>query len=92
MKKVFILLCMLACIQAMAQKPFVANYEEANISPFSLPNPLRKPDGSLISSAKAWGNQRAYWLGQYEQYMFGKMPKKKIAHSSQLISKTDIMQ
>ena len=77
MKKILTLLSILVSIHAMAQQAFVANYDESKIAPFTLPNPLQKPDGTIIQSAKAWGNQRNYWLGQYEQFMFGKMPKKK---------------
>lgn len=91
MKKLIFLLCMLGSMQAMAQQPFVANYDENKVGNFTLPNPLKKTDGSLIQSVKDWEIQRTYWLGLYEQYMFGKMPKKKIAQSYQLISKTNIM-
>jgi len=82
---------MLGSMQAMAQQPFVANYDENKVGNFTLPNPLKKTDGSLIQSVKDWEIQRNYWLGLYEQYMFGKMPKNKIAQSYQLISKTNIM-
>ena len=77
---------MLGSMQAMAQQPFVANYDENKVGNFTLPNPLKKTDGSLIQSVKDWEIQRTYWLGLYEQYMFGKMPKKKIAQSYCLLN------
>lgn len=78
-------------ILALAQQPFVANMDENKVGNFTLPNPLQKPDGSIIKNKKDWEKHRGYWLAQFQQTMYGKMPNKKLKQSSQLVSRTEIL-
>lgn len=92
MKTLLLLISLSLCgILAMAQQPFVANMDESKVGNYTLPNPLQKPDGSIIKNKKAWEKQRLYWLGQFQKVMYGKMPVKKLPQSSQLVSRTEIM-
>lgn len=77
--------------RTFAQEPFVANYDESKVGNYPLPDPLVRPDGSIVQNTKQWNQQRKYWLGEYERIMFGKMPKTKLQQESRLISKTIIM-
>ena len=78
-------------ILSMAQQPFVANMDESKVGNYTLPNPLQKPDGSIVKNKKDWEKQRLYWLDQFQKVMYGKMPSKKLPQSSQLVSRTEIM-
>ena len=91
MKKFLLFTLLLVSTFALAQEPFVANYDENKVGNFTLPNPLVRPDGSLVRNSKDWEKQRKYWLEAYQRVMFGKMPQNKIKQTSQLISKTEIM-
>lgn len=73
------------------QQPFVPNYDESKVGNYSLPDALKKEDGSSIQSAKEWEEYRSHWIGLFEKTMFGKMPKNKVKQNSTLISKTEIM-
>jgi hypothetical protein len=90
MKNIIYLATALISLQTMAQKPFVANYDESKISPYTLPEALKTPNGQIIKDKNGWVKQKQYWLDQYSQLMFGKMPKKKISQSFQLISKKEM--
>ena len=91
MKNIIYLATALISLQTMAQKPFVANYDESKISPYTLPEVLKTPNGQIVKDKNGWAKQKQYWLDQYSNVMFGKMPKKKISQSFQLISKKEIM-
>ena len=91
MKNIIYLAAALISLQTMAQKPFVANYDESKISPYTLPEVLKTPNGQIVKDKNGWAKQKQYWLDQYSNVMFGKMPKKKISQSFQLISKKEIM-
>ena len=92
MKTVLLLISLsLSSILAIAQQPFVANMDESKVGNFTLPNPLQKPDGTIVKNKKAWEKQRLYWLEQFQKVMYGKMPGKKLPLSSQLVSRTEIM-
>lgn len=91
MKKFLLFTLLFVSTFALAQEPFVANYDENKVGNFTLPNPLLRPDGSLVRNSKDWEKQRKYWLEAYQRVMFGKMPQNKIKQTSQLISKTEIM-
>lgn len=78
-------------IQVFAQQTFVANYDESKVGNFILPDALMKTDGNRIASSNEWEKYRSHWIGLFEKTMFGKMPKKMIWLSSELISKKTIM-
>lgn len=60
--------------EAEAQ-PAGFNYDEAKVPQFTLPNPLQKEDGTLVTKRKEWEKeQRIYILRQFEENVYGRMP------------------
>lgn len=65
----------LACpIAALAQPAFVPNYEEQKVGQYTLPDPLQPPNSKRITTVRQWEMQRAYWLDQFAQHVYGKTP------------------
>ena len=62
MKNIIYLATALISLQTMAQKPFVANYDESKISPYTLPEVLKTPNGQIVKDKNAWAKQKQYWL------------------------------
>ncbi len=63
--------------KARAQAATDINYDEAKVPPYTLPDPLRRPDGQLVKTATEWTNkQRPYLLQLFAQNVYGKMPGK----------------
>jgi pimeloyl-ACP methyl ester carboxylesterase len=60
-----------------AQQPPVApaNYDEAKVPKFELPDPLKTNDGRKVDSTKLWNDvRRPELLALFEEHMFGKAP------------------
>ncbi|HSW01570.1 MAG TPA: hypothetical protein VLI39_15470 [Sedimentisphaerales bacterium] len=54
-----------------------ANYDEAKVPHYALPDPLVGSDGTKVADADAWRQKRrAEILGLFEEHMFGKAPGK----------------
>jgi hypothetical protein len=70
-------LCVLAQ-DASAQTAVVpkseANYDEAKVPAYTLPDPFLKADGTRITDARDWPARRAETLRLFEEHMFGTMP------------------
>ncbi len=52
-----------------------ANYDEAKIKPYTLPDPLVFADGSKVDSPAKWPARRAELLATITREMFGTQPK-----------------
>jgi hypothetical protein len=51
------------------------NYDEAQVPQFTLPDPLRFEDGTAVSNAQAWNNQRrTEIMALFEQHVYGRTP------------------
>ncbi len=62
-------------MSAHAQSKFVANYDEAKVPEYILPDPLKAADGAPVTDAETWRNsRRGELLGLFEREMFGKTP------------------
>ncbi len=60
--------------EAEAQ-PAGFNYDEAKVPAYTLPDPLLKEDGTLVTKRKEWEKeQRLYILRQFEEHVYGRMP------------------
>ena len=70
-----LLLALIGCaVPVEAQVP-EANYDEAKVPPYTLPDPLTGADGKRINDARAWSEQRRpELLRLFEQHVYGKMP------------------
>src|SRR5690242_9359853 len=60
---------------APAQNPKNANYDEAKVPSYSLPDPLALSTGARVRDARAWVEaRRPEVLGLFETQVYGKMP------------------
>jgi hypothetical protein len=58
----------------MAHSQFVANYDEAKVPAYVLPDILQSVSGKKIKTSKDWERNRADLLNLFEENMFGKTP------------------
>lgn len=91
MKNIITVFLLFLSFANAAQQPFVANMDESKVGEISLPNPLVLPNGVTIKTQSDWEKNRSYWLSQFQNVMYGKMPIKKVKQSYQLLSKTESM-
>ena len=80
-KKIAIVVCSLfvfSSIQgsAMSQVP-KANEDESLVVMSPLPDPLARADGSIITDAKDWPEQRARWMKLIAEHEYGFAPSEK---------------
>jgi len=60
-----------------AAQPAGFNYDEANVPPYTLPDPLVANDGSKVTTAEQWKtSRRAEVLKLFEQHVYGRRPGK----------------
>ena len=60
---------------AFQQAPFVANYDEAKVGNYTLPDPLRFEGGGVVKSARNWTERRRpEILRLFEEHVYGKTP------------------
>ena len=86
-----LLMFIIPCI-SMAQQ-FVANYDEAKMPTYTLPDPLVFNDGSPVANKKDWEKRRAEIYSLFEKQVFGVVPHWKGTMKSTLVSqKTDALE
>ena len=83
----FLLLIALPWISNAQQ--FVANYDEAKVPAYTLPNPLIFNDSSSVSSRKGWVKRRAEIYQIFQKEVFGVVPEWKGRIKSTLVSFKD---
>jgi hypothetical protein len=65
----------LAAAFAWAAQPPAANYDEAKVAAYTLPDPLVFLNGAKVRTAAAWReHRRPEILGLYEQHVYGRSP------------------
>jgi hypothetical protein len=52
----------------------VSNYDEAKVTPYTLPDPLVSADGTPVRTARDWPRRRAEIVGLYESEIYGRIP------------------
>ncbi len=80
------LTAMLCCavLVLSAQTPtFVPNYDEAKVGHYSLPDPLKMNDGTVVKSAQQWRKRRAELLELFAREVYGRTPSQRVAVSAQ---------
>ena len=55
-------------------RPAPSNTDEAKVAAFTLPDPLRCADGSLVSSAGEWTKRRAEIMEVFRSQVYGRLP------------------
>lgn len=75
MRLICVLLLLVASIDTEAQ-PAGANYEESEVRPYTLPDPLIAADGTPIKTAKQWQKKRrGEVLHLFETHVYGRTPE-----------------
>ncbi|MGE3803591.1 MAG: alpha/beta hydrolase family protein [Gemmataceae bacterium] len=70
-------LLMLALLLAVSCQAQQANYDEAKVPKYTLPDPLVAADGSKITEAKDWSEKRRpEVLALFQEHVYGKSPGK----------------
>lgn len=91
MKYTLILLLSCFFFTACAQD-FTANYNESKIPEYTLPELLKSKDGSLIKTSEEWEkSRRDEILADFEEYVYGKIPKGKVKVKTELIKEIDAL-
>lgn len=90
LSRILLLTCTpLLCSQASssAQTKFVANYDEAKVGNYTLPDPLTDSAGKTVTTAKAWEKERRpEVLRLFETEVYGRTPAKKLKTRLEVVS------
>ncbi len=80
---VIVFLLLMSISQALAQTPFVPNYEEGSVGSYTLVEPLQLPKNKRITTQADWENRRKYWLDLFSGHVYGKTPTQPVTlHAS----------
>lgn len=71
-----VLCASLAGAAAAAATPPPANYDEAKVPAYKLPDPLRFENGSAVATPAEWPHRRAEILRLLQDQMYGVMPER----------------
>ena len=76
-------------VLAAAQPPG-ANYDEAKVVSYTLPDPLQMSDGTKVTDPKTWiERRRPEVFGLFEEHVYGKTPSKKLPVKFEVTSTDD---
>ena len=89
MKKAILLLLFITVYSRVFPQQFIANYDEAKVPAYSLPNPLIFNDGNTVKSKKDWDKRRTEIYGLFEKEMFGTIPVWKGNAKSTVVSRKE---
>ena len=65
----------------------IANYDEAKVPPYTLPDPLIGEDGTPVTDAQTWrATRRAEILALFESQVYGKTPSAAVEIESEVTS------
>ena len=64
----------LATASSFAQTPATTNYDEAKVPAYTLPEALRREDGSAVTKPDEWRGRRAEILRLFEEHVYGRSP------------------
>ena len=74
-------------VNAQASEP-VANYDEAKVGLYTLPNPLVSNSGKAVKTRSEWSSRRAELIQLFSENVYGQTPKQPVKLRFQTI-KTD---
>ena len=64
-----------AVAQTRINYPAIANYDEAAIKPYDIPDALKMTDGTAITTVRQWEKHRNELLKTMQEEMYGVIPK-----------------
>lgn len=89
MKRIFVVLLTCLFFNSSAQE-FTPNYDESKIPEYELPALLVSKQGSAITTSAAWEKKRRKEVfADFEEYVYGKIPKGKVSTKKELIKEMD---
>ncbi|MFK7819851.1 MAG: acetylxylan esterase [Planctomycetaceae bacterium] len=74
----------------IAQKKFVANYEESKIPEFTLPDPLLFDNGTSVQNAADWESRRQEIVALFADQVYGKAPARPKTLLSEIFDQQDV--
>jgi len=81
-----ILILLLTAATAALAQPSVANYDEAKVPSYTLPDPLVAADGTRITTAEQWRQKRRPEIvEQFESLVYGSVPPNAPKATAELI-------
>lgn len=88
--KLYSLFALLLCFNITFSQDFTPNYDESKIPDYKLPALLTSKDGSKINTAAQWEkSRRKEIVSDFEEYMYGKIPKGKVKVKTELVKEMD---
>lgn len=86
-RQILLASCALMLAALAAAQPADANYDEAKVPFYTLPDPLTFPNGKPARTAKDWtSRRRPEVLRLFETWMYGRCPAPKLRLRSELVS------
>ncbi|NLY02820.1 MAG: acetylxylan esterase, partial [Rhodopirellula sp.] len=68
-----------------------ANYDEAKVAPYTLPDPLTFRSGAKLTSPDQWPKRRAEILALFEDQMYGLIPPPPAKMRLELLESSEIL-
>ena len=82
-----VLIALFGGVMMTCEQSQEANYDEANVQAYTLPDPLVLADGAPVADAQTWWNRRRpEILALFEQHVYGKTPDPPVRVSFDLTS------
>jgi hypothetical protein len=75
MQRIFSIFVMVMFFGIAAAQEFKANYEEAEVPPYSVSDPLYFSDGTPVKDKAAWEKRRAQLLNTFKNEVYGIAPE-----------------
>ena len=82
-------ICVMTCCMTTAVPADEFNYDESKVPSYTLPDPLKAEDGTVIDSADLWNSKRRpEVLRLFEEHVFGTLPKGDVKLRTKVRSET----
>ncbi len=75
MKNILLPVLFAVMISPLCAQQFTANYDEAKVPAYSLPDPLLFTDGKVVKSKKDWQRRRAELMNIFQREVYGRNPE-----------------
>ena len=88
--KNYSIIALLLCYNITFSQDFTPNYDESKIPEYKLPALLTSKNGNEISTSAQWEkNRRKEIVSDFEEYVYGKIPKGKVNVKTELVKEMD---
>ena len=90
MTRIALILVLTMAAPAVAQKKFVANYDESKIPAFTLPDPLLFADGTAVREATDWPKRRKEIVSLFADQVYGNAPARPAKLASEVFDEREV--